>query len=523
MLNLSVILENSARDYPDKEAIVYKQFRLSYQTLNAMACQFAAALKAMGVRKGDKVAMSIPNLPYFPVVYFGILKAGAVVVPLNVLLRPREIAYHLSDSESVAYIAFEGTEVLPIGQMAFEGFKEAGTCKHFCIIPTMPGGESPIDGVQTLMEVMADRPMTFPTVQTRPDDSCLIIYTSGTTGRPKGAELTHSNMLMNCMIGRDLIIGPPEDRVLAVLPLFHSFGLSALMNTAILGGATIVLLPRFEAKEVLQTFLDESISMFAGVPTMYWELLNCPDLQNYDLAKIKSNLRIGVSGGAAMPVEVLRQFEEKFGIPILEGYGLSETSPVASFNRQDRERKVGSIGLPVWGVEMRVVDHDMNEVPVGQTGEIVIRGHNVMKGYYRRDEANDEAFRGGWFHTGDVGYKDEDGYYYIVDRIKDMIIRGGFNVYPREVEEVLMTHPDVSLAAVIGIPDPEYGEEVKAYVIPEPGSTVTPEQIVAWAKKEMAAYKYPRSVELVKTLPMGPTGKVMKTELRKMTAAATTA
>jgi long-chain acyl-CoA synthetase len=281
-------------------------------------------------------------------------------------------------------------------------------------------------------------------------------------------------------------------------------------------GGTAVLMPRFDACDTLKAFQDEGITLFAGVPTMYWDILNCPDLDKFDLDKIRKTLRLGVSGGAAMPVEVMKQFEAKFGIKILEGYGLSETSPTASFNRENKPRKIGSIGLPVWGVDMKIVDDNMHEQPVGEKGEIVIRGHNVMKGYYKKTEANEEAFRGGWFHSGDVGFKDEDGYFFIVDRTKDMIIRGGFNVYPREIEEVLCSHPEISLAAVIGIPDEEYGEEVKAYVIPEAGSSITAEEIIAWSKKEMAAYKYPRSVEICESLPMGPTGKILKLELRRM-------
>ena len=318
------------------------------------------------------------------------------------------------------------------------------------------------------------------------------------------------------MVAKDFGDTKPEDVLLVVLPLFHSYGQTVMMNGGILAGSTLVLLPRFDAAAALQLMQDEGITSFSGVPTMYWDILNYPDLEKFDLEKIKSTLRICGSGGAAMPVEVMKAFEEKFEVPILEGYGLSETSPVACFNRLDRERKPGSIGLPVWGVEMRCVDEDMNDVPVGERGEVIIRGHNIMKGYYKRPEANEEVFRGGWFHSGDVATVDEDGYYYIVDRTKDMIIRGGFNVYPRELEEVLVTHPDISLVSVIGIPDEEYGEEIMAYVIPKAGKTIDTAEIIAWSKKEMAAYKYPRIVETVSEFPLGPSGKILKTELRKM-------
>lgn len=515
MYNVANLLSESAGETPDKDAIVYDSIRLTYSQINAMANQVANGLKALGIRKGDKVALSCPNLPYFPVVYYGILKAGAIFVPLNVLLKRREIAYHLSDSDSQVYICFEGTPELPILEEGMAGFEQAEDCKQLFVIPTIPGGDSPVKGVKTLADLMHEQPPTFETVQCRPDDTCLIIYTSGTTGRPKGAELTHSNILMNRMIGSELFDSQPDDVSLGVLPLFHSFGISVL-DTCLLKGGTMILLPRFDAATVLRIFQDEGVTVFAGVPTMYWDLLTFKDADRFDIKKISETLRTCISGGAALPVEVLKGFEEKFNVKILEGYGLSETSPTATFNRPDRERKIGSIGIAIWGVDVKVMDDDMNEKPVGEPGEIVIRGHNVMKGYYKRDEANDEAFRGGWFHTGDIGTMDEDGYFYIVDRVKDMIIRGGFNVYPREVEEVLMIHPDISLAAVIGIPHEEYGEEVKAYVIPETGVEINGEDIVAWAKKEMAAYKYPRHVEIVLALPLGPTGKILKTELRKM-------
>ncbi len=514
MYNLVRILEDSARDQPGKEAVVYGDIRLNYGQLNALASQVANGLKARGIRKGDKVALTCPNLPYFPIVYLGILKAGATMVPLSVLLRPREIQYHLSDSEAVLYICFEGTPEMPMGKSGHEGFEQVETCKEFLIIPTIPGADSPMPGVKTLNDLIHNQPMTFETVQCRPDDTAIVIYTSGTTGRPKGAELTHSNLLMNCMVSSRLFEFQPDDRTLIVLPMFHSFGVS-MMNSTLLNGGTMVLLPRFDTATVLHIFVKERVSIFGGVPTMYWELLNYQNAA-VDFVKIRERLRLCISGGASLPVEVLRGFEEKYQVKILEGYGLSETSPTATFNRPDRERKVGSIGLPIWGVEVKVVDDEMNDLPVGKEGEIVIRGHNVMKGYYKRDEANEEAFKGGWFHSGDIGKMDAEGYFYIVDRKKDMIIRGGFNVYPREVEEVLMTHPDVSLVAVIGVPSEVHGEEVKAYVVPQTGAKPAPEALIAWSKENMAAYKYPRMIEIVSSLPLGPTGKILKRELKDM-------
>lgn len=515
MLNLASFLENSARERPDKTALVFGPYRFTYKELNAMANQVANALVADGIKPGDKVALTCPNLPYFPICYYGILKAGATVVPLNVLLRKREFVYHLSNSDAVAHICFMGTPELPLLQEAHPAFQEVDSCKSMWVI-TVPGVESPIPGLPTLMEKMAAQPPIFDTVQTDVNDTAVILYTSGTTGYPKGAELTHSNLVMNAMIGSTLAAWDENDISLVVLPLFHSFGQSSQMNVNVYQGGTIVLLPRFDAGAVLKAFQDENITIFAGVPTMYWDILNHPEVDSFDLAKIKANMRLGISGGAAMPVELLKRFEDKFGVTILEGYGLSETSPTATFNRMDRPRKVGSIGLPVWGVEVRVVDDEMNDVALGEAGEVVIRGHNIMKGYYKMPKANDEAFRGGWFHTGDVGKVDEDGYFYIVDRTKDMIIRGGFNVYPREIEEVLMSHPEVSLAAVIGVPHEEYGEEIKAFVILNAGASVTSDELRAWGKTQLAGYKYPRTIEIRENLPLGPTGKILKRELRKL-------
>jgi long-chain acyl-CoA synthetase len=296
------------------------------------------------------------------------------------------------------------------------------------------------------------------------------------------------------------------------LPLFHVFGQVVLMVACTMAGATMVLVPRFEPGAVLKALQDENVTVFAGVPTMYWALLNHPT-DGIDLKRIKGNLRMCASGGASLPVEVLRAFEAKFEVPILEGYGLSETSPVATFNHLHKERKPGSVGTPVWGVEIRVVDENDEDVGVGEPGEVLIRGHCVMRGYLNKPEATAEVFRGGWFHSGDIGQLDEDGYLYIVDRLKDMIIRGGFNVYPREVEEVLMGHEAVSLVAVIGVPHEKYGEEIKAIAVPNVGAELDPDALIAWSKAHLAAYKYPRIVEIRDSLPMNATGKILKKEL----------
>jgi long-chain acyl-CoA synthetase len=341
----------------------------------------------------------------------------------------------------------------------------------------------------------------------------VILYTSGTTGKPKGAELTHANLFLNCafVVPRLLPrIDPDRFVAIASLPLFHSFGQTCIQNATIAHGGTFTLLPRFGPTEAFEILERDRVTVFAGVPTMYFALLHHAQERPYDL----SALSLCMAGGAPMPLEVMNAFEKRFGVPILEGFGLSETSPVASFNRVDKPRKAGSIGYPVWGVELGIVDDQDRLLPDGERGEIVIRGHNVMKGYWKRPEATAETLRGGWFHSGDIGYRDEDGCYWIVDRKKDMILRGGFNVYPREVEEVLYAHEAVAEAAVLGVPHDRHGEEVKAVVALKAGRSASAEELIGWCRERLAAYKYPRLVEFVDALPKGPTGKILKRELR---------
>ena len=519
MSNLASLLEDSAQHYGDREAVVLGDARLTYTEVNGAANQVANLLVERGIRPGDKVALSCPNLPYFPIVYYGILKAGASVVPLNVLLKGREVAYHLDDSDAKAFLCFEGTEQLPIGEAGHAGFGDVDACEHFLLITADPAAESPIDGVETLGSAMKDQPPTFDTVDTDDDDTAVILYTSGTTGKPKGAELRHSNMHSNAMTGEPLFGADADnpDTYLCVLPLFHSFGQTVIMNGGFAYGGTVVMLPRFEAGPALKAMAKEEVSFFAGVPTMYWGLLGALDESGVDAQQLAANLRVAAAGGSALPGEVHKEFGRRFGVTILEGYGLSETSPVASFSPYGEDVRVGSIGRPIPGVEMKLINpEDWSDVPDGpdEVGEIAIKGPNVMKGYYARPDATEESIRDGWFRSGDLGRKDEDGYYYIVDRSKDMIIRGGFNVYPREIEEVLMTHPAVSLAAVIGVPHESHGEEIKAVVIKEKDhDDVSEDDLVAWSKEEMAGYKYPRIVQFVDELPMTATGKILKREL----------
>ncbi|GAB2973780.1 long-chain-fatty-acid--CoA ligase [Nocardioides montaniterrae] len=514
MYNLSVFLEDSARRYPDRDALVLGDLRLTYAQVDAAANQVANLLVSRGIQPGDKVALSCPNLPYFPMVYYGALKAGAVIVPMNVLNKGREVAYYLKDSGAKALFAFEGTPDLPIGQESWEGFNEVEGCEHFFLITADPAAASSIDGAGTLGAALAGQSPVFEPVNTSESDTAVILYTSGTTGQPKGAELTHFSLGMNSLtVSRLFDAEIAQESHIVALPLFHTFGASVQMNTGFLTAATLYLVPRFDAKAVVDLMGRERITFFAGVPTMWWGLL-AELKEGVDVARIAANLKKAASGGAALPVEIIKQVKDKLGVQILEGYGLSETSPVATFSDPDREPRPGSIGVPIWGVEVKLIEDDWTTVEGADAiGEIAVRGHLVMKGYLNRPEATAEVMKDGWFRTGDLARRDEDGFYYIVDRSKDMIIRGGYNVYPREIEEVLMTHPDVSLAAVIGVPHDSHGEEVKAFVILNQGATVTSAELVAWGKEQMAAYKYPRIVEIVDSLPMTATGKILKREL----------
>lgn len=510
-LNLATMLTETARTKPEHTAIIFENFKMSYGELNAASSMFANALARAGVERGQKVAMMMPNIPQFVISYFGILKLGAVVVPLNVLLKAPEVTYHLQDSDAVMLVAWEGFLA-----EAVEGYQQVESCNRLVVV-NAPGSQQMPDvaGVMRFDAMIAGASPKFEMAATMPDDTALILYTSGTTGRPKGAELSHFNLFFNARTSADSlgIEWRDDDVVLIALPLFHSFGLSAVLAVAVTVGASMSLMPRFEPLKAFEIMQRDSVTTFSGVPTMYIYLLNHPERGKYDL----SSLRVCNSGGSAMPVEVLQGWERAFGIKILEGYGLSETSPVASFNVLFKPTKPGTVGIPIWGVEMRVVDEQDQEVPVGQVGEIVIRGHNVMKGYYKRPEATAEVIRNGWFHSGDMGVMDEDGYFSIVDRKKDMVIRGGFNIYPRELEEVLYTHPAVAEAAVIGIPDPLMGEEVKAIIYLKPGAHTTEDEIRDFCKERLAAYKYPRTVQFTnEPLPKNATGKILKRELRGM-------
>jgi len=515
MLNLASILESSARKHPNKVAFSFMESTLTYQQLNNASNQVANGLLANGIKAGDKVALNCLNLPYFPIIYYGILKAGAVVVPLSVLLKKDETAYHLRDSEAKAFFCFTGTEDLPMGEIGHKGFSEVDTCEKFYVIMPKPDMPSSIDKTATLGSLMAGQSATFETHASSAEDTALIVYTSGTTGSPKGAELTHLNLLQNAILSADMSNASAEDTQLIVLPLFHIFAMTVLMNAGVYRGTNNVLLPRFDAEAVLGLMLKHKVTIFAGVPTMYWGLNSYVEANDFDVKPVSEHLRICLSGGASLPLTVLEEFEQRFDLPIMEGYGMSEGSPVVTFNQLDVGKKAGSIGTPVWGVEVKLVDDAGNEVANGEKGELVYKGHNVMKGYYNKPKANAKALKNGWMHSGDVATKDEDGFYYIVDRTKDMIIRGGLNVYPREVEEVMMKHEAISMVAVIGVPSAEMGEEIKACVVLKDGTNISEDELIDWTKERIAAYKYPRMISMMESLPTSATGKILKKELRK--------
>ena len=516
MLNLASFLDYSAKENPEKNAIIFGEQKITFSQLNTYCCKIANGLVAAGIGKGDKVVLSCLNIPYYPMVYYAILKTGAVVVPISVLSKGREIAYYLKDCDAKAFFCFQGTPELPMAEFGYAGFKEVESCEHFWVITADPAAPSPIKGTQTMGMMMAPQAAEFESVATNSDDTSVILYTSGTTGFPKGAELSHSNMVMNAIISRDLCELKPDDVNVISLPLFHSFGQTVQMNASFMTGCTIIPIAKFTPEAVFDAIQNHGASIFAGVPTMYWAMLNFEDKDGrFDFELIRKTLRVGASGGAALPVEIIKGFKEKYGIQILEGFGLSETCPVATFNQIHKPCKAGSIGFPAWGIEVKIFNEQDQEVPVGEIGEVVISGHNVMKGYYNKPEETAAAFKGGkWFHTGDLGTMDEDGFFFIVDRVKDMVIRGGFNVYPREIEEVLLTHPAISLVAVIGVPHEQHGEEVKAVIVLKEGAQATPKEITAWSKEQMAAYKYPRIVDIRDSLPMSATGKILKKELK---------
>ena len=488
MTNLAQnLLDTAAKEGPHP-ALRMDEAHLTYDEFRDAALRVAAELRSRAIEPGDRVGMVLPNVLSFPVVFYGALLAGAAVVPMNPLLKAREVEYYLRDS---------GARLVVTGEQSAEPVTEAaGTVgiEAVTVDAAMPAA------------LMAEEPLSGP-VDRADGDTAVILYTSGTTGQPKGAELTHAGLNSNARTTNETLLeGTPDDVIMGCLPLFHVFGLTCSLNAGVLAGAQLTLIPRFDGDKALSVVERDGVTVFQGVPTMFSAMLHQPDATDHDM----SSLRVCVSGGSAMPVEVMRSFEETFGCIVLEGYGLSETSPVASFNHPHSERKPGSIGTPIRGVEMRLVDDEGKDVAGGEVGEIAIRGENVMKGYWQRPEETAKAIPDGWFRTGDLARMDEDGYFFVVDRKKEMIIRGGYNVYPREIEEALYEHPAVAEVACIGIKHPDLGEEVAAAVALKPGATAEVEELRNFVKERVAAYKYPRHVWLVDALPKGPTGKILR-------------
>jgi long-chain acyl-CoA synthetase len=493
MANLAEMLTETAAEHGERIAIKLDDLELPYSVVDQASARVAGLLAAKGVGAGDRVGVMLPNVPYFPFVFFGTLGLGAVIVPMNPLLKGREVGFQMQDAGAKVMIGWH-----QMADAAREGSEEAGA---ECIL-VEPGEFEGLLGGADAVSQLADR---------ADDDPGIILYTSGTTGTPKGAQLTHGNLRSATQIAVDLVDAQPDGVTFGALPLFHVFGLTSGLTSSTRVGAALTLLPRFDAGKALEMIQRDRVTTFLGVPTMYAAILHHPEASSFDT----SSLELCVSGGAAMPVEVLKAFEQTFDCKILEGYGLSETCAIASFNRPDIERKPGSIGLPVDGVEMRLVDQEGHDVAQGEVGEILIRGPVVMSGYWNRAEATAEAIdEDGWLHTGDLARQDEDGYFFIVDRKKEMIIRGGFNIYPREIEEVLYEHPAIREVAVVGIPHDSLGEEVGAAVALKPGASATTEDVQGFVKERVAAYKYPRQIWFVEQLPKGSTGKILKREIR---------
>ena len=494
MTNLATNLVTMAQNHPDKVAIKLDDAELTYGQLHGLAAQAAGAMRAAGLEPGDRVSLILPNVPAFPVLFYGALLAGGTVVPMNPLLKAHEIEYFYNDSG--AKLSFVWGDFAEEARRGSEGTPTK-------VVVSGPVGPSEDD-------LPPGDPIATP-VERDDEDTAVILYTSGTTGRPKGAELTHKNLDLNAKRSSEVIMEmTPDDVIMGCLPLFHVFGLTCGLNASVRTGATLTLIPRFDPGKALQVVERDKVTIFQGVPTMYGAMVGHPDAATADT----STLRVCASGGSALPEDTMRSFEKTFEAQILEGYGLSETSPVASFNMPDAPTKPGTIGRAIPGCEMKLLDADGNDVPPGDgVGEIVIRGDNIMKGYWNKPEETKAAIPDGWFRTGDLATVDDDGYYTIVDRKKDLIIRGGMNIYPREVEEVLYSHPDVVEAAVVGVPDAEMGEQVGAAVSLKPDASSSLEDIQQYVKDNLAAYKYPRHIWQLDELPKGPTGKILRREV----------
>lgn len=496
MTNLAQFLVDTAAKYPQAPALKLDDDVVNFATLDALSAKVAGLLSSMGVKPGDRVALVSPNIPAMAAIYYGILRFGAIVVPLNPLLKARELEYHFNNSGASVVFVFAGIR---------DEVDTAAAAVGARVVAIEPALMATLAAAESLTEVSP----------AEPDATAVILYTSGTTGRPKGAELTHQNLRSNAEASQQMFSTGPGDVTFGGLPFFHIFGQTCALNASVFSGACVTLLPRFDPAKALEIIERDKVTIFMGVPSMYVAILRSPAVASTD----KSTLRVAVSGGSPLPVEILHEFEREFQATLLEGYGLSETSPAVCFNQLDGIRKPGSVGTPIKGAQLRIVDPEGKDVPDGELGEIAVAGEFVMKGYWNNPEATAAAIPDGWFRTGDIGRKDEDGVFFIVDRQKDMILRGGYNVYPREIEEVLYEHPAVAEAAVVGAADEAMGEEIVAVVALKDGTDLSAGEeamaasIKAFAKERVAAYKYPRRVVIVDALPKGPTGKILKREI----------
>jgi long-chain acyl-CoA synthetase len=512
-MNLVSRVHETATTQPEKIAYHFMGQDTSYAEFDMSVSKFASALQDLGIKKGDHIAFLLGNTPHFLISLYATMRIGATAIPVNPIYTPDEISYIIQNSDAKAVIALD--QLLPLVEQAAGVFP---TVAHYIICETDPSTTEKIaalpasvkNKVRSFTQLIGAGTTNGHPVDVDENETAIILYTSGTTGRPKGAMLTHKNIYSNARDVADYLGFSEEDRVVATLPVFHVFALTVVVNAPLLKGATILLVPRFSPGDVFKITREKEATVFAGVPTMYNFLYQFPEGRKEDFESI----RLSISGGSSLPVALLHNFEEKFNVRISEGYGLSESSPVTCFNPTDRERIPGSIGTTITNVENKVVDELGHDVPDGEVGELIVRGPNVMKGYYKMPEETAAALRDGWLYTGDLARRDEDGYFYIVDRKKDLVIVGGYNVYPREVEEVLFEHRDVVEAAVIGVPDPDFGEAVHAFVVLKDGVKEDVGSLESYCSKRLAKYKVPKHIEFLDELPKNTTGKILRRNLK---------
>jgi long-chain acyl-CoA synthetase len=511
-MNLSMQLHQTANSLPQKSAFYFSEQSTTYQQLDAAVTKFASGLEKMGVKQGDHIALLLGNSPYFVIGMYGALRLGATVIPINPIYTPDEIGYIINNGDVKVVVGLD--LLLPLIEKMNPLLPKV---EHYiiCDTPKESQKEFPLENLtvfpklKSFSTVLTNGQLDFVEPELKDNDVALILYTSGTTGKPKGAMLTHNNLFSNAKDVSDYLKMNESDRVITVLPMFHVFCLTVALNAPLMNGATMLIISRFSPTEVFQVAQKYDATVFAGVPTMYNFLLQFPDGNPDDL----KSLRLCISGGASMPVALLKNFEQKFNVAISEGYGLSEASPVTTFNPLDRPRKPGSIGTSIINVENKVVNELGEEVPVGQVGELIVRGPNVMKGYYKLPEDTEVTIRNGWLYTGDLATMDDEGYFYIVDRKKDMIIVGGYNVYPREVEEVLYNHPEVVEVAVLGVPDQNLGESVRCYVVSK-NPELTESDLLEYCSEHLAKYKVPSGMDFLEELPKNTTGKILRRALK---------